>query len=102
MIMRALEFWMISGYSGIAEGWGRDKARAASFILCTLAQGMIHYLNKTRRDSKSNTTCSQGHLFIYQNRTPLVLGISPSRPATGVHAILNATASALNALSALW
>ena len=36
-----------------------------------------------------------------QNSTPFVLGTSPSRPTTGVHAIRNATASALNALSAL-
>ena len=40
-------------------------------------------------------------LYQDQNSTPFVLGTSPSLPATGLHAILNATASALNALSAL-
>ena len=39
---------------------------------------------------------------IYQNSTPFVLGTSPSRPTTGLHAILSATARALKALSARW
>lgn len=42
------------------------------------------------------------HLFFSssQNNTPFVLGTSPSLPATGVVANLNATANALNADSA--
>lgn len=38
--------------------------------------------------------------LLVQNKTPFVDGTSPSLPTTGLHAILNATASALNALSA--
>lgn len=43
------------------------------------------------------------YYILYQVlKVPLVLGISPSLPATLVVAILSATANALKALSALW
>ena len=62
----------------------------------------LHGIFATLYQTKSITNSLAPSTFFYTLSVPLVLGTSPSRPATRLVACLVATASALKALSALW